>query len=235
MTASRITTFKLLWSNSCRITCHAKESASPRVLTNTVNRIHPHPRTSVALEFGTSSRRRSGLSLHSILDFIEVPRAEIVSVHPNIHRKRSIGGRQFSVGVPIKVPGSPRRLIPNSHRIVAKDDSLSVQRHLCEIIEPRKFPSQLASFFVMVSGECKYLLAANLCAKLRSSCLWADAEISEKVQDIVRFYTRVHAFQNPLIHFLDSLERAIAVSNDVLVPQMKVSGEPNVEHSSLLQ
>ena len=87
----------------------------------------------------------------------------------------------------------------------------------------------------MVPGKCKYFLAANLLAKLRSSCLWADAEISEEVQNIVRFYTRVQTFQNLLIHFLDSLERAIAVSNDVLVPQMKVCGEPNVEHSSFLQ
>jgi len=87
----------------------------------------------------------------------------------------------------------------------------------------------------MVSGECKYLLAANLLTKLRSTRLWADAEISEEVQNIVRFYTRVQAFQNLLIHLLDSLERAITVSNDVLVPQMKVGGEPSVEHSSFLQ
>jgi hypothetical protein len=87
----------------------------------------------------------------------------------------------------------------------------------------------------MISRECKYLLAANLLAKLRSSCLWTDAEISQEVQNIVSFYTRVQAFQNLLIHFLDSLERAIAVSNYVLVPQMKVGGEPNVEHSSFLQ
>jgi len=70
----------------------------------------------------------------------------------------------------------------------------------------------------MVSGECKYLLAANLLAKLRGPCLWADAEISEEVQNVVRLYMRVQAYQNFLIHFLDSLERAIAVSNDVLVP-----------------
>ena len=118
---------------------------------------------------------------------------------------------------------------------MAEHDSLSIERDFREIIEPRKFLSKFAGFLVMVSRECKYLLAANLLAKLRSSGLWADAEISEEVQNIVRFYTRVQAFQNLLIHFLDSLERAIAVSNYVLVPQMKVGGEPNVEHSSFLQ
>jgi excisionase family DNA binding protein len=65
--------------------------------------------------------------------------------------------------------------------------------------------------------------------------LWADAEISEEVQNVVGFCTRVQAFHNLPIHFLDSLERAIAVSDDVLVPQMKVGGEPNVEHCSFLQ
>jgi excisionase family DNA binding protein len=87
----------------------------------------------------------------------------------------------------------------------------------------------------MVSDECKYLLAADLLTKLRGPHLWADAEISEEVQNVVRFCTRVQAFQNLPIHFLDSLERAVAVSDDVLVPQMKVGGEPNVEHSSFLQ
>ena len=118
---------------------------------------------------------------------------------------------------------------------MAEHDSLSIERDFREIIKPRKFLRKLAGFLVMVSGECKYLLAANLSAKLRSSCLWADTEISEEVQNIVRFYTRVQAFHNLLIHFLDGVERAIAVSNYVLVAQMEVGGEPNVEHSSFLQ
>lgn len=118
---------------------------------------------------------------------------------------------------------------------MAEHDLLSVDRDFRQIIEPSKFLSEFASFLVVVSGECKYLLAANLLAKLRSSGLRADAEISEEVQNIVRFYTRVQAIQNLLIHFLDSLEGAIAVSNYVFVPQMKVGGEPNVEHSSFLQ
>lgn len=120
--------------------------------------------------------------------------------------------------VPVQVPGSPRRLIPDSHCIVAKDDSLSIERDLCKITEPRKFLRKFASFSVMVSSECKYLLTANLLSKLRSPCFRADAEISEEIQNVVGFCTRVKTFQNLLIHFLDSLERAIAVPNDVLVP-----------------
>jgi len=132
------------------------------------------------------------------------------------------------VRVPIQVPSSPRRLIPDPHCIVAKDDSLSVERYFCEIIEPREFLSKFASFFVVVSGECKYLLAANLLSKFRSPCFWANAEISKEVQNVVRFYMRVQAFKNRMIHFLNGFKRAIAVPNNVLVPQMKISSEPNV-------
>src|SRR6202451_3841379 len=109
------------------------------------------------------------------------------------------------------MPGSAGWLIPDSHCIVAEHDSLSIERDFREIVEPRKFLSKFAGFLVMVSGECKYLLAANLLAKLRSSCLWPDAEISEEVENIARFYTRVQTFQNLLVHFLDSVEWAIAV------------------------
>ena len=118
---------------------------------------------------------------------------------------------------------------------MAENNSLSVERDFREIIEPSKFLSEFAGFLVVVSRECKYPLTANLLAKFRSSRLWADAEISEEVQNIVRFYTRVQTFQNLPVHFLDSVERAIAVLDDVLVPQMKVGGEPNVEHSAFLQ
>lgn len=118
---------------------------------------------------------------------------------------------------------------------MTQHNSLTVERDLCQIIEPRKFLSKFASIFVMVSGECKYLFAANLSSKLRSSCLWADAEISEEVQNVVRFCTHVKTFQNLLIHFLYILEWAIAVTNDVLVAEMKVSGEPNIVHGPSLQ
>ena len=86
----------------------------------------------------------------------------------------------------------------------------------------------------MVSGERKYLFAANLSSELRCSCFWTDAEVSEEVQSVVRFCTRIKTLQNLLIHFLNILEWAIAVPNDVLVTEMKVSGEPDVVHGSSL-
>ena len=35
----------------------------------------------------SSIHGRCDLCLHAFLDFVEMPRAKIVSVHPNIHRK----------------------------------------------------------------------------------------------------------------------------------------------------
>ena len=113
---------------------------------------------------------------------------------------------------------------------MAEHDSLPIERDFREIIEPRKFLSKFASFLVMVPGECIYLFAANLLPKLRGPRLWADAEISEEVQNVVRFCTRVQPFQNLLVHFLDGLERAIAISNDVEVSKVKVGRKPSVSH-----
>ena len=57
-----------------------------------------------------------------------------------------------------------------------------------------------------------------LLSELRGSCFWSDTEISAEVENVVRFYAIVQTFENRLIHFLNSFERAIAVSNDVLAP-----------------
>jgi hypothetical protein len=57
----------------------------------------------------------------------------------------------------------------------------------------------------------------------------ADAEIPEKVQDVVRFDDAVQPFYCP-IHFLDRVERTITVPNDVLVPEVKIGSEPDVGH-----
>ena len=44
------------------------------------------------------------------------------------------------------------------------------------------------------------------------------------------FYASIQAFNNRMIHLLNGCKRAIAVPNNVLVPQMKISSEPNVWH-----
>src|SRR5262249_39537073 len=79
-------------------------------------------------------------------------------------------------------------------------------------------------------GHSKYLLAPNLAAQLRGPRFWTDTEISQKVQDIVRFDEAVQSFEDCAIHLLDRVKRAITIPDDVLVPEMKIGSEPDVWH-----
>jgi hypothetical protein len=113
---------------------------------------------------------------------------------------------------------------------MTKDNSLAVKRYFCQIAGPGKFLNQFTRVFVVISGNPKYLLAANLLSKLRSSRFRPHAKIPKEVQNVIRFYASVQAFKNRMIHLLNGFKRAIAVPNNVLVPQMKISSEPNVWH-----
>lgn len=81
---------------------------------------------------------------------------------------------------------------------------------------------------VVVARYGKYPFASNLAAKLRRLSLWTNAEISKKIQDIIRSYAGVQAFKNRPLHLFDREERTIAILDDVLMPKMKVGSEPNV-------
>src|SRR6266576_1902978 len=116
---------------------------------------------------------------------------------------------------------------------MTKDNSLAVKRHFCEIAEPGKLMNQFTRVFVVISGNPKYFLAANLLSKLRSSRFRPHTKIPQEVQNVIRFYASVQAFNNRMIHLLNGFKRAIAVPNNVLVPQMKISSEPNVCHELL--
>src|SRR6266849_3396085 len=100
--------------------------------------------------------------------------------------------------MPKQVPGSMRRLIPDSHCIVAEDDSLSIERDFCESVEPGELLCELTSVFVVISWNGKDLLAPNVLSEFRSSRFRTDTEISEEVHNVVRFRARIKAFENPL-------------------------------------
>lgn len=87
----------------------------------------------------------------------------------------------------------------------------------------------------MISGNRKDFLASDLLSEFRRSCLWTNTEISKEVKDVVCLYTIVQAFEDRLIHLLNTFKGAVAIPNDVLVPQMKICGEPDVVHRSALQ
>ena len=83
---------------------------------------------------------------------------------------------------------------------------------------------------VGVAGHSEYLLAPNLAAQLRGPRFWTDTEISQKVQDVVRFDEAVQSLEDCAIHLLDRVKRTITIPDDVLVPEMKIGGEPDVGH-----
>jgi len=61
-------------------------------------------------------------------------------------------------------------------------------------------------------------------------CFWTDAEVPEKVQEVVRFDDAIQPFDDCPIHLLDRVERTTTIPDDVLVPEMKIRSEPDVGH-----
>ncbi len=73
-------------------------------------------------------------------------------------------------------------------------------------------------------------LASKPIAVCRDIVMLADTEISEKIQYVVGLHTGVQSIHNHLIHLPRICERAIAISNDVEVSEVKVGREPSVSH-----
>jgi hypothetical protein len=123
--------------------------------------------------------------------------------------------------------------IPDAHGIVAEHDRLAMYGDFCKVVEPRKLISQLASFFVVIAGERKDLPATNVLAVLQNPRLASGAEISQEIESVIRLHRSIQTFKDRLIHLLDTSKRAIAVVDYVVMPEMKICGEPYVRHKSL--
>jgi len=83
-----------------------------------------------------------------------------------------------------------------------------------------------------ISGQRKDLLAANLPTVLQDPRLASDTEIPEEIEDVIGLHGGVQAFDDRLIHLLDTSKRAIAVADYVVMPEMKICGEPYARHKS---
>lgn len=80
----------------------------------------------------------------------------------------------------------------------------------------------------MIPWNGKYFHTANLSAEFCRSYFGPDAEVSKEVQNVIRFCAIIQALKNRLIHLLGGFEGAIAIPNDILVPEMKIGREPNI-------
>ena len=83
-----------------------------------------------------------------------------------------------------------------------------------------------------ISGQRKDLLAANLPTVLQNPRLASDAEISQEIESVIRLHRSIQAFKDRLIHLVDTSKRAIAVADYVVMPEMKICGEPYARHKS---
>src|ERR1700689_1921128 len=87
--------------------------------------------------------------------------------------------------MPVKMPRSVMRPIPDAHGIVAEHDRVAMYGDFCKVVEPRKLFSQLAGFFGGIAGERKDFLAANLLAVLQGLRLAPDPEVPKEIQDVI--------------------------------------------------
>ena len=80
----------------------------------------------------------------------------------------------------------------------------------------------------MVARHSKDLLTSNLAATFLNSGARTHAEVSQKIEKIVRFHRRIQAVENRQVHLFGSMERTTAVTNDVRMSEMKIRGEPDI-------
>ena len=100
-------------------------------------------------------------------------------------------------------------------------------------VEPRKLLGKLASFFVVIAGQRKDLLAANLPTVLQDPRLASDTEIPEEVENVIGLHGDVQTFEDRFIDLLGISKRAIAVADYVVVSKMKICCEPCIPHNVL--
>src|SRR5580704_16693838 len=169
---------------------------------------------------------------HQQPDFVEVPRAEIVSVNADIHGKGSRCVREAPMRMSVQVPRSMMGAIPDPHGVVTDHDGLAMYGDFRKVAEPRELLGQLANLLVVITRHRKDVLAANLLAVLQGLRLAPDTEVPKEIQDVIDLNGGVETVENRLIHFRDASKRSITVTDYVAMTKMKIRGEPYVRHVS---
>jgi hypothetical protein len=100
--------------------------------------------------------------------------------------------------------------VPVSEREIAL--ILAIARNFRQIVEPGEFLFQLASLFVMISRHGEDLLTSNPATAFENPVLVPDAEVPQKIRNVIRLHRVIQAFKNRLIHFFDGRKRPTAIS-----------------------
>src|ERR1700687_745657 len=121
-------------------------------------------------------------------------------------------------------------MMPNPHGVVTEHDPLAIDSNLGQLTPATEFGRQAAKCAVVIPFNNVDMAADNpipITPRLIGS---AHAEIVEKGADVIPTDQAVQVPKDRLVHLPGRVKRPIAIANDVLVPEMKVSSEPRIDH-----
>jgi hypothetical protein len=111
---------------------------------------------------------------------------------------------------------------------MAKNDSLLAHVNFGQGAPGSKDALRFARHFVVVSLDKMDRLAVQKLAIRSHLFNAAHAKIPKKIESIVWLDERVHPIRDARIHLFRVLKRAIAIANDVEVPEVKIGCEPGI-------
>jgi hypothetical protein len=121
-------------------------------------------------------------------------------------------------------------MTPYTHRGVTEHDPLAIDSNLGQLISSAEFGCQAAKCAVVIPFNHVDIAADNPIPITPRLIGPAHAEIPEKVQDVILANQAVQVPKDRLVHLAGRVKRPAAIANDVLVPEMKVSSKPRIDH-----
>jgi len=126
-------------------------------------------------------------------------------------------------------------MVPDAHRVMAKNDSLFAHMNLGQGTPGSKQALGLVRHFVMVPLNKMDRLAVQVLAIGRDFFNAAHAEIPKKIERIVWLDVRVHPIRDVRIHLFRVLKRTLAIADDVEVSEVKIGCEPSIGHVPIIK
>jgi hypothetical protein len=113
---------------------------------------------------------------------------------------------------------------------MTEHDPLAIDSNLGQLTPAAEFGRQAPECTIVIPFNDVDMAADNpipITPRLLGS---AHAEIAEEVQDVVLTDQAVQVREDCLVHLPGRVKRPIAIANDILMPEMKVSSKPCIDH-----
>jgi hypothetical protein len=121
-------------------------------------------------------------------------------------------------------------MMPDPHRVVAEHNPLAIDSNFGQLISSTEFGGQVAKCPVVIPFNHVDIAADNPIPITPRLIGTAHAEITEKVQDVILADQAVQVPKDRPVHLAGRVKRPVAIANDILVPEMKVSSKPRIDH-----